>query len=83
MNLCISNIAWPLENDTEMYCFLQDNGIKGLEIAPTRIFQNNPYDHLKEAEDWANNLYQKYGLKNEQSMKYYFDFYLLHNYYKK
>lgn len=62
MNLCISNIAWSLENDTEMYCFLQENGIKGLEIAPTRIFPNNPYDHLQEAKDWSNNLYKKYGL---------------------
>ena len=43
MKLAISNIAWSKEYDEEMYEFLSKNGIEGLEIAPTRIFEKNPY----------------------------------------
>ena len=62
MNLSISNIAWSSEYDESMYQFLKDNGYKGLEIAPTRIFPEMPYDHLSEAKDWAQQLKEKYGL---------------------
>lgn len=62
INLCISNIAWSSENDTEMYHFLKDHGIKGLEIAPTRIFPIEPYNHLQEAEDWSKHLFKEYSL---------------------
>lgn len=62
MKLSISNIAWSVEHDFEMYRFLQQEGIDGLEIAPTRIFPNNPYCNLEEAQKWAKNLYEQYGL---------------------
>ena len=62
MNLSISNIAWASEYDESMYQFLKDNGYKGLEIAPTRIFPEMPYDHLSEAKDWAQQLKERYGL---------------------
>lgn len=62
MNLSISNIAWSSEHDDSMYQFLKDNGYNGLEIAPTRIFPNNPYNHLSEAKDWVQQLKEKYGL---------------------
>lgn len=63
MKLSISNIAWGAENDTEMYQYLQEVGFQGLEIAPTRIFPDNPYDKLSEAKDWAYQLKEKYGLE--------------------
>lgn len=44
MRLSASNIAWTAENDEEMYEFLSENGYSGLEIAPTRIFPESPYD---------------------------------------
>jgi hypothetical protein len=37
MNLAASNIAWPAELDSAVYPMLVDNGIRAVEIAPTRI----------------------------------------------
>ena len=62
MNLSISNIAWGEEDDTNMYRFLKDNGFNGLEIAPTRIFPDKPYEHNNEAKEWAHRLKENYGL---------------------
>lgn len=62
IKLSISNIAWAQDNDTEMYQFLKDVGVQGLEIAPTRVFPENPYDKLRQAKEWADNLKKKYGL---------------------
>lgn len=62
MKLSISNIAWSASNDEKMYMFLKEQGYEGIEIAPTRIFPNAPYDHISEAKDWSNKLFQKYGL---------------------
>ena len=63
MKLSISNIAWAAENDAEMYQFLKESGFQGLEIAPTRIFTETPYDKLSEAKEWAGELRKKYGLE--------------------
>ena len=62
MNLSVSNIAWKSELDEEMYKTLCDMGFRGLEIAPTRIFPQCPYDHLAEAAVFAAGLSEKYGL---------------------
>jgi sugar phosphate isomerase/epimerase len=62
MKLSISNIAWGPENDIFMYSFLQSNGFSGLEIAPTRIFLENPYHKLAEAQQWSNDLANIYNL---------------------
>lgn len=62
MKLSISNIAWAAEHDAEMYQYLNDVGFNGLEIAPTRIYPEAPYDKLSEAKDWAAELKEKYGL---------------------
>ena len=61
MKYSISNIAWGLENDGEMYAFLKANGVEGIEIAPTRLF-TNPYDNLEMAHEYAIMLKNKYGL---------------------
>lgn len=62
MKLSISNIAWTAENDAEMYLYLKDAVFNGLEIAPTRIYPEAPYDKLSEAKDWAEELNERYGL---------------------
>lgn len=62
MKLSISNIAWAAESDTEMYSFLQESGFNGLEIAPTRIYPEAPYDKLSEAKDWAALLKENHGM---------------------
>lgn len=63
MNLSISNIAWSGEYDTEMYEFLKEQGFTGLEIAPTRLFPETPYNNLLQAESFAAMLKNKYGLR--------------------
>ena len=63
MKLSISNIAWSTEHDNTMYQFLKENGFDGLEIAPTRIFPEKPYEHLSEAKDWALQMKEQYGLE--------------------
>lgn len=50
MKLSISNIAWEESLDEEMYVILKKMGFKGIEIAPTRIIKENPYDMLNEAQ---------------------------------
>ena len=35
MKYSISNIAWEKEYDGEMYSFLKENDVDGIEIAPT------------------------------------------------
>lgn len=62
MNLAISNIAWSVQNDKRMFTFLKSVGFEGLEIAPTRIIAENPYDKLKEAEEFKNNLNRDFNL---------------------
>lgn len=63
MKLSISNIAWGAEHDTEMHQYLHEVGFTGLEIAPTRLFPEAPYDRLLEAKEWARQLKEKYSLE--------------------
>lgn len=63
IRLSISNIAWDKPDDDKMYAFLCEEGIEGLEIAPTRIFPENPYEKLQEARQFQQELYEKYGLR--------------------
>ena len=63
MKLSISNIAWGKENDEEMYRFLSNSKIDAIEIAPTRIIEDNPYYHVEEAKQFSQKLYEKYNLK--------------------
>ncbi len=61
MKLSISNIGWPQENDPAVYKMMKDIGYEGLEIAPTRVFPEKPYDRLEEASSWAGEIREKYG----------------------
>lgn len=63
MKLSISNIAWEKEYDEEMYSYLNINKIDGIEIAPTRIFEVDPYIELKGAKEYANYIKDKYSLE--------------------
>ena len=53
MKLSISNIGWAADNDSAVYELMKKCGFSGLEIAPTRIFPEQPYDKLYEAKSWA------------------------------
>ncbi len=61
MKLAISNIAWETQNDSYVYGLMKKYGYSGLEIAPTRIFPENPYKNLEEAAEWSSTLKWKYG----------------------
>lgn len=52
MKLAISNIAWNAKDDTTVYAMMRKYGYTGLEIAPTRIFETNPYDDLEAVRRW-------------------------------
>lgn len=56
MNLSISNIGWPAELDSQIYALMKKHGYSGLEIAPTRIFPERPYERLEEAAAWRRHL---------------------------
>lgn len=62
MQLAISNIAWEKIDDLLMYAYLQEQDYKGIEIAPTRLFPAQPYEHLDEAGIFADFLFRTYGL---------------------
>ena len=61
MKYSISNIAWDKAHDFEMYTFLQSVGMDGIEIAPTRLFEN-PYENLEQAQLYATMLFNRFGL---------------------
>ena len=61
MKLSISNIAWDSSEDKMIYELMQNNGFSGLEIAPTRVFPEHPYDRLESATEWAEGLKNQYG----------------------
>ena len=44
--LAISNIAWQKDDDETVYAAMQQAGFTGLELAPTRIFSEAPYENL-------------------------------------
>ncbi len=61
MKLSISNIGWIKEQDEAVYSLLRKYGFSGVEIAPTRIFPEAPYDNLISASAWADELMNRYG----------------------
>ena len=63
MKLSISNIGWSAEEDSRVFELMQNNGFTGLEIAPTRIFPENPYDKVTEAGEWSKGLRSKYAFE--------------------
>ena len=66
MKLAISNIGWAEEQDSAVYGLMKQYGFTGLEIAPTRIFPEKPYERLKEAKDWAEWMkreFERWGLE--------------------
>ena len=62
MKISISNIAWSKENDNEMLEFLSNKGFDALEIAPTRIIEDSPYEHIEKSKCICEGIKQKYKL---------------------
>jgi len=61
MKLSISNIGWISEHDVLIFELLRKTDFNGIEIAPTRIFPEHPYDKLETARQWAENLKKHEG----------------------
>ena len=62
MKLAISNIAWTKDNDKAVWQHMSKNDFSGLEIAPTRLLAENPYDSIIEAIQFAKDLTDTYNL---------------------
>lgn len=63
MKLSISNIAWNYKLDHKVLKILQTHNIDGIEIAPTKIIPEHPYDHISQGKEYAAMLYSNYHLK--------------------
>lgn len=61
MKLSISNIGWSIEQDEAVYSLMKEYEFTGLEIAPTRIFPERPYELISEAATWSSALMEHYG----------------------
>lgn len=59
--LSVSNIGWTKEQDDYVYHIMKRYGYFGLEIAPTRIFPEAPYEKTVDAEEWRKKLKKDYG----------------------
>lgn len=61
MNLSISNIAWLEQDDEKIYGLMKKFGYTGLEIAPTRIIADSPYDNIASAVEKTDSIKKEYG----------------------
>lgn len=61
MKLSVSNIAWTAEEDASAYALMKQYGFTGLEIAPTRIFPEDPYEDTVRSRAWRQELEETYG----------------------
>lgn len=59
--LSISNIGWAEEDDATVYGLMKKHEFQGLEIAPTRIFPEQPYEKKTDAVAWSRQLKNEYG----------------------
>ncbi len=62
MKLSISNIAFEAARDDEVYNLLKKHSFDGVEIAPTRLFEN-PYEDLSRIASYSEMLCKKYSLE--------------------
>lgn len=62
MKLCFSNIAWSADADMRVYAHLQLLGFTALEIAPTRLFPDDPYAHAEAFAAFSRQLRRRFGL---------------------
>ena len=63
MKLSVSNIAWSPERDETVLNLLKKHGFSGVEIAPTRLFPEAPYDRIDEAKTLKNDLETRFKLE--------------------
>ena len=62
MKRSISNIAWTAEEDAQMFPLLRALGFDALEIAPTRVISERPYERLAEIRSFKDRLLAEHSL---------------------
>lgn len=60
--LSASDLAWNITQDREVLEEMKELGFKGLEIAPSKLFGNEPYKELEQLKNHARTLKTRYGL---------------------
>lgn len=70
MKLSISNIAWAGKFDSIIYSSMLELGFEGLEIAPTRIIEDNPYGDLEKIKCWRKTIDNRISISSMQSIWY-------------
>ena len=63
MKLSISNIAWNTCDSECIYHYLKEKNFVGLEIAPTKVIAEKPYEHLDAIKNYQETLSREYGLE--------------------
>ncbi len=63
MRFSISNIGWDEKDDKPVFDMMKQYNFTGLEIAPTRIIPESPYDNAEQAQAWAQKLSDTYGFE--------------------
>lgn len=63
LKIAASNIGWDASNDDKVLTRMNELGFAGLEIAPTRIFPDNPYAHLDDFANYSSDMKDKYVLE--------------------
>ena len=63
MRLSISNLAWNSVDNDEVYAYLSRKHFDAIEIAPTKIFEKEPYSHIDEAVAYFDDVRARYGLE--------------------
>ena len=62
MKISISNIGWEAKDDQVVYEMMKKYGFQGVEIAPTRIFSEAPYEKKVDAIAWSEKIKRDHGL---------------------
>lgn len=62
MKLSASNIGWPASRDEDVLAAMARLGYLGLEVAPTRVVESEPYAHAGEAARYAQRVRAEHGL---------------------
>lgn len=63
MKISVSNIGWDKQHDDEMYKYITKSKLNGIEIAPTRIIEDRPYEKNEQAVEFAKNIQKEYNLE--------------------
>lgn len=62
LKIAASNIGWAAADDAAVLARMAELGFSGIEVAPTRIFEEDPYSRKAEFAAWAAEVEAEHGL---------------------